>query len=198
MTHKIMRTKWLAGVLAVVALSSWSPAWAEVRIVCIGDSNIAGKGVSSSEAYPAQLERALRARGIDATVTNAGISGDTTTGVLARLDSSVPNGTDVAVLSIGVNDVVLHGASVASTRANADEIVRRLRARGIDLVRVGTGKQFQGSIANDPKYHVEGGSGPKPGTTEWHLTGQGYAMVTARTLPQVMAAIARTQKRKKM
>jgi hypothetical protein len=64
--------------------------------------------------------------------------------------------------------------------------------------RLGTGKQFQGSTANDPKYHAEEGSGPKPATTEWHLTGQGHAMVTARTLPQVTAAIARAQKRKKM
>jgi hypothetical protein len=63
MTYRIMRTKWLAGLLALAALLSWSSARAEVRIVCIGDSNIAGKGVSSSEAYPAQLERALRARG---------------------------------------------------------------------------------------------------------------------------------------
>jgi hypothetical protein len=102
------------------------------------------------------------------------------------------------VLSIGVNDIVLHGASVASTKANADDIARRVRARGIEVVRLGTGKQFQGSTANDPKYHVEGGSGPKPGTTEWHSTGQGHAMVTARTLPQVTAAIARAQKRKKM
>jgi len=197
MTYALMRAKWLAGLLLLVVFSSWSPAQAQVRIVCIGDSNIAGKGVSTSQAYPAQLERALRARGVNAVVTNAGINGDTTTGVLARLDSSVPNGTDVALLSIGVNDVVLRGASPASAKANADEIERRLRARGIEVVRLGPGKQFQGSIADDPKYHIEIGSGPRAGTTEWHLTPQGYAIVVARTLPQVLVAISRAQKRKK-
>jgi acyl-CoA thioesterase-1 len=171
-----------------------------IRIVAIGDSNYGAPGVSRSETYPAQLEAALRARGVDAQVTNAGINGDTSAGVLARLDSSVPNGTDVALVSVGVNDIKLHGASQGSVNANVAQIVSRLRARGVEVVLQPTGRAFQGSINTNPKFHVEGqdgSKGPKPGTTNWHLTPQGYAMVVARTLPQVMAAIAKAKSKKK-
>lgn len=169
----------------------------QVHIVAVGDSNFGAPGVSRSDAYPAQLERLLRAKGLDADVTNAGINGDTTSGVLARLDSSVPNGTDVAIVSVGINDVVIHGNSPANAKANFDEIVRRLRARGIEVVALPTGKKFQGSLADDPQFHVEGlagATGPTPGKTNWHLTPQGYAIIAAQTLPQVLAAIKRAKK----
>jgi acyl-CoA thioesterase I len=84
-------------VVAVTALFSTAPALAEVRIVALGDSGIRGKGVPENQAYPAQLEVALRARGHQVTVTNQGVNGDTTTGVLARLDSAVPPGTNIVV-----------------------------------------------------------------------------------------------------
>src|ERR1700722_13988262 len=73
-------------------------------IVALGASNTAGKGVSSSEAYPAQLEAILRARGLSVTVVNAGISGDTTEGMLGRLDQAVPDGTSAVILQPGGND----------------------------------------------------------------------------------------------
>lgn len=103
-----------------------------ISIVVIGDNNIRGRGVAENEAYPAQLERALRARGLEVTVKNAGRDFDTTTGVMERLDSAAPAGTDVAVVSIGVNDVVMHGSSPDASKANVREIARRLRARGTD------------------------------------------------------------------
>ena len=189
----------LAGVLTLFLCSN-APALADsIRIVVIGDSNIAGKGVWPSDAYPAQLEQALRAKGVDVSVTNAGKSGDTTGGVLARLDSSVPAGTDVSIVSVGVNDVVLGGSSPEAARANVAEIARRLKARNMEVIVLPTGKKFQGAIAEDPKYHVEGAgstaTGPAKGTTNWHLTREGYAIV-ANTLPQVMAAVARAQKAK--
>src|SRR5581483_10440291 len=111
----------------ILLLLACSAAQADpVRIVALGDSNYGAPGVSRDQAYPAQLEAALRARGVDASVTNAGINGDTSSGVLARLDSAVPSGTDVVLLSVGVNDVKLHGASQGSVNANVAQIVSRL------------------------------------------------------------------------
>jgi acyl-CoA thioesterase-1 len=72
--------------------------------VALGASNTFGKGVSRGQAYPAQLEVLLRARGISVHVVNAGINGNTTGEMLARLDSAVPKGTRVVILQPGGND----------------------------------------------------------------------------------------------
>ena len=74
---------------------------APVNIVAIGASNTAGWGVGLENAYPAQLQALLRKRGIKANVTNAGIPGDVTAGMLRRLDSAVPAGTNVVILQPG-------------------------------------------------------------------------------------------------
>src|ERR1700748_1853073 len=74
-------------------------------VVALGASNTFGKGVSPGESYPAQLEAMLHAKGINASVANAGINGDTTGGMLARLDSAVPQGTSVVILQPGGNDM---------------------------------------------------------------------------------------------
>jgi len=76
-------------VCAVVAIAL--PASAQV--VCLGASNTAGKGVLPGEAYPAQLEAMLQAKGYSGRVSNQGVSGDTTGGMLARLDTAAPAGT---------------------------------------------------------------------------------------------------------
>ena len=81
---------------------------------------------------PAQLESMLRARGYDAQVTNAGVAGDTTDGMLARLDSSVPNGTKLVILQPGTNDGK-HGAS-AGASVNVPQIIQKLKARGIKVI----------------------------------------------------------------
>src|SRR5271170_3274187 len=77
---------------------------AAAQIVALGASNTQGKGVSPSEAWPAVLESMLRTKGSNVHVTNAGISGDTTGGMLVRLDSSVPEGTRLVILNFGGND----------------------------------------------------------------------------------------------
>ncbi len=184
----------LAPLTFAVAIFAYSGAYASQTIVCIGDSNFGAPGVSRSEAYPAQLEGALRAKGLDVTVTNAGKNGDTTQGVMSRMDSDVPNGTTLAIVSVGVNDVVYDHDSVGAAKARVGQIAQHLKSRGIKVIVLPTGKDFQGSIAGDPKYHVEANGqtnvhGPAPGTTKWHLTGPGYAIVVARTLPQVLAAL---------
>src|SRR5271169_6480528 len=99
-----MRRSLFAG-LTVVALVSPTFAVAHAAtVVALGASNTFGKGVSRNQAYPAQLEALLRARGLGVHVVNAGVNGDTTGGMLARLDHVVPKGTSVVVLQPGGND----------------------------------------------------------------------------------------------
>jgi acyl-CoA thioesterase-1 len=105
---------------------------ASAQIVALGASNTAGRGVSTSEAFPAQLESMLRARGSRTHVTNAGVSGDTTGGMLSRLSSSVPDGTKIVVVQYGGND-----RTPAVRQANIASIEQQLRARGIKVVQAG-------------------------------------------------------------
>src|SRR5260370_10317715 len=120
-------------IVAVTVLFSTATALAEVRIVALGDSGIRGKGVPESQAYPAQLEAALRARGHQATVTNQGINGDTTAGVLARLDSPVPPGPNIVILKIGVNDLVNPPVSPDAILPNKQTIIQRIPAKGSEV-----------------------------------------------------------------
>src|ERR1700681_3438639 len=86
---------------------------ASAQIVALGASNTEGYGVNPSEAWPAQLESMLRAKGSGAHITNAGVYGDTTGQVLARLSSAVPDGTKVVILDIGPFNDERTGGSVA-------------------------------------------------------------------------------------
>ena len=106
-------------------------AFAQVQVAVIGDSNVYGKGISTSENYPSQLQAALNARGLNVSVSNGGINGDTSAGLAGRLDSAVPSGTRVAVIWIGINDI-RRGVSMAEVQANVAGIVSRLRAKGIE------------------------------------------------------------------
>jgi len=131
-------------VLAVVniLLSAWTGTAiakakdAPVRIVAFGDSLTAGYMLAARDAFPAQLERKLKAAGMSVEVANAGVSGDTTAGGLARLDWSIPDGTDAVILELGANDA-LRGLDPAKARANLDAIVKRLKARGVDVLLAG-------------------------------------------------------------
>jgi acyl-CoA thioesterase-1 len=106
---------------------------ANAQIVALGASSTAGYGVGASAAYPAQLEAILRARGRPMSVSNAGVSGDTTGGMLARLSSAVPPGTKIVILQIAGNDA-MKGMNPATAAANRAEIRRQLRARGIRTI----------------------------------------------------------------
>ena len=77
-----------------------------LRIVGFGDSLMAGYQLEKQEGFPARLQSALTARGYDVEITDAGVSGDTTSGGLARLDWSVPEGTDAVILELGANDAL--------------------------------------------------------------------------------------------
>jgi len=177
-------------VVAVTALSSTATAFAEVRIVALGDSGIRGKGVPESQAYPAQLEAALRARGHQVTVTNQGVNGDTTAGVLARLDSAVPPGTNIVILKIGINDLVNRHVSADTIAANKRTIVDRLHAKGAEVYVL---ENMQQGIVDRGDLHVE--SSRVLNSTNWHLTPAGYAIVVRRTLPAIEALVRKVEKR---
>ena len=107
-----------------------------LRIVAFGDSLTAGYLLANGEAFPDILQKALAERGLAAQISNAGVSGDTTTGGLARLDWSVPEGTDAVLLELGANDM-LRGTDPAVTRANLDAMIKKLQARKIAVMLFG-------------------------------------------------------------
>jgi len=107
-----------------------------VRIVALGDSLTAGLGLPASQAFPAVLERMLRAQGVDAVVVDAGVSGDTSAGGRARLAWTLAGGADVAIVELGANDA-LRGLDPAAMEANLDAILRELGARGVRAVLAG-------------------------------------------------------------
>ena len=121
----------LAGIFAAL------PARAEpLRILALGDSLTAGYQLPPEAAFPVQLEAALKARGHDAIVINAGVSGDTTAAGLARLDWSLGEGADAVIVELGANDA-LRGLPTASARANLDKIVASLSEQGIPVLLAG-------------------------------------------------------------
>ena len=130
-----------AGWFLMLVLACWFaavPAAAEdrIRILAFGDSLTAGFGLPQEDSFPAQLETALRARGVDAEVINAGVSGDTTAGGLARLDWTLANPADFAIVELGANDA-LRGLDPVEAEANLDSILARLRAEGIGVLLTG-------------------------------------------------------------
>ena len=125
-----------AAGLFVSALLPASAADAPVRIVCLGDSLTAGYQLPPDAAFPAVLQKALRARGLKVDVANAGVSGDTSTGGLERLDWVVPEGTDIVILELGANDM-LRGLDPAIPERALDTIVRRLQGRNIRVLLAG-------------------------------------------------------------
>jgi acyl-CoA thioesterase I len=187
----LFTNKAMCFVVAVTALSSTATAFAEVRIVALGDSGIRGKGVPESQAYPAQLEAALRARGHQVTVTNQGVNGDTTAGVLARLDSAVLPGTNIVILKIGINDLVNRHVSADTIAANKRTIVDRLHAKGAEVYVL---ENMQQGIVDRGDLHVE--SSRVLNSTNWHLTPAGYAIVVRRTLPAIEALVRKVEKRR--
>ena len=111
-------------------------AAASVKVVALGDSLTAGLGLPASQSFPAKLEAALRARGHDVTIVNAGVSGDTASDGLARLDWSVEDGANAVILELGANDA-LRGVDPATTRAALDKILRRLNERHLPVLITG-------------------------------------------------------------
>jgi acyl-CoA thioesterase I len=121
-------------------LSMAEPAFAQaakpIKMVVLGDSLSAGLGLPASAAFPARLQKALKAKGIDVDMSNAGVSGDTSSGGRDRLDWSVPEGTEAVILELGANDA-LRGIDPKVTRTALTDILTRLQARKIAVLLCG-------------------------------------------------------------
>lgn len=116
-----------------------APAADEQMILALGDSLFAGYGLDPGQSYPAHLEKALQSRGIKARVVNAGVSGDTTSGGLQRIDfvlKGMPRKPKLVVISLGGNDM-LRGLSPDVTRKNLDAILTRFKAEGVPVLMLG-------------------------------------------------------------
>ncbi|MCO5145758.1 MAG: arylesterase [Aquamicrobium sp.] len=116
-------------------MTAWAAA-EPVKIVGFGDSLMAGYQLAPGESFPEKLEAALKARGHDVLIANAGVSGDTTSGGLSRLDWSVPDETELVILELGANDM-LRGIRPDVTEKNLVAMIERLNERGIGIVLAG-------------------------------------------------------------
>ena len=187
---------------------------AERTVLALGDSLFAGYGLNRGESYPAKLEAALRARGINARIANAGVSGDTTTDGLARLDFTMNSQKvqpELVIISLGGNDL-LRGLPPETTRANLDAILTQLGRRKVKVMLMGMlsppnmGPEFRGKFdaiypALAQKHHtalvpffltaVQG----KPDLVQGdhiHPTAHGIEEIVAATAQNVVQALADT------
>jgi acyl-CoA thioesterase I len=166
----IPRLKFSAWLVILLAMSPLAISAARAAtVVALGASNTYGKGVARNQAYPAQLEAILLARGINCRVINAGISGDPTENMLRRLDSAVPNGTSVVILQPGGNDRRKGGPDRTA------EIESRLSAKGIRVI------MLPNSAFHGMPHQPDG----------QHLTPEGYHMIAEQLASQVAGAIGR-------
>jgi acyl-CoA thioesterase I len=198
----------LAGVLAAPAAAADRP----LRVVALGDSLTAGYGLAANEAFPARLKSALAAKGIATEIANAGVSGDTAAGGLARFDWSVPDGTDAVILELGANDA-LRGFDPKVTRGALDALLLRLGERHIPVLLCGMlaprnmGKEyatafdaiypdlakeygailypfFLDGVATEPKLNQRDGL---------HPTAAGVDVIVAKMLPAVERLVAQVK-----
>jgi acyl-CoA thioesterase-1 len=125
----------------MLGLMTAFPAFADeaskpIKLVVLGDSLSAGLGLPADQAFPAKLQKALNDKGLEVEMTNAGVSGDTSSGGRDRLDWSVADGTEAVIVELGANDA-LRGIDPAVTRGALTDIVKRLKARGIAVMLCG-------------------------------------------------------------
>ena len=126
----------LAALCGGIVSGSGSAAARTAQILAFGDSLTAGFGLPRDQSFPAQLERRLRADGIDVRVINGGQSGDTTAGGRARLDWSLADKPDLVILELGANDM-LRGINPATVRANLNAMIEKIKASGAKLLLAG-------------------------------------------------------------
>jgi acyl-CoA thioesterase-1 len=204
LVHRLLTALFAALLLAAPA--RLAAAETPVHLVAFGDSLSAGYMLGQSDAFPTVLEKALRDAGHPVEVTNAGVSGDTSTAGLARLDWSVPDGTDGVLLELGANDM-LRGMDPQVTRRNLADMIERLQARKIKVLLIGMRaapslgrdyvERFEGifpelaktygvplypffieGIAGDPKLNLPDGMHPTP---------DGVRVIVRNILPSVEA-----------
>jgi acyl-CoA thioesterase-1 len=190
----------LRGLLLFLAIASVPAASqaqaAGVKLVALGDSLTAGYGLGPGEAFPNKLQALLRAKGLSVDINNAGVSGDTSSGGLERLDWSVPDGTDGVILCLGANDmlrgiapeiaVLLVGLKAApnlgSDYAKAFETIFPKLAAANDLVFV---PFLLEGVAAEPSLNQADGM---------HPNGQGTTIVARTLLPAVESFLGKIGK----
>ncbi|NNG04170.1 MAG: arylesterase [Inquilinus sp.] len=196
-------------VLAVLLAGIPGIAAAEpIRLLAFGDSLTAGYGLPPDEAFPVQLEAALRDRGYPVTVLNAGVSGDTTAGAFARLDWALTEGPDLVLVALGGNDG-LRGVDPGATRESLDAILAKLDAAGLPTLLAGMyappnlgrdyGERFNALFPELAAHHEVplypfflDGVAAMPGLNQpdgIHPNAAGVAIIVERLLPQVIALI---------
>ena len=213
LTAKVaLRLMVFAGLVVSLLHPSTAAPMRPVTILAFGDSLTAGYGVTPSQSFPTQLQMALEAKGHKVTVTNAGVSGDTTSGGLERLDWALDPKPDAVIIELGANDA-LRGIDPKVPRANLDKMLANLQAKGIPVLLTGMrapnnwgGDYTKSFDAIYPelaaKYAVPlypfflEGVALDPSFTQpdgLHPTGKGVAEIVKRILPDVEALVARAE-----
>ena len=202
----------LAGVLAHPGGAQAQPR--PIRLVALGDSLSAGYNLPQSAAFPSVLERALKAKGHNVEVANAGVSGDTASAGLDRLDWSIPDGTDGVIVELGANDM-LRGVDPAVPRRAIETIVTRLKERGIPVMLAGMYasrnlgpdyvQKFDSLYPDIAKKHdlvlypffLDGVAGDRSLNLPdgMHPTAKGVEIIVERILPSVESFLARLSQR---
>src|SRR5215475_10490691 len=126
----------VAILLCAAALPKSEAKEQETVIVALGDSLTAGLGLLQSESFPAKLEATLKAQGRNVTVVNAGVSGDTVSAALDRLDWALPPNTSAVIVELGGNDA-LQGLPPAEIEASLAKIIERVKAKGLPVLIAG-------------------------------------------------------------
>jgi acyl-CoA thioesterase I len=171
------RAEWPQRLLLVAGLLFFvtAPSAVRAQVVAFGASNVEGHGVPRAQAYPAQLEAMLRAKGLKVRVRNAGVYGDTSADMLARLDRAVPRGSKVVILDTSgelLNNYV-HGISESQGQADIATMTSRLQARGAVVIPESTQDIAMDLRQPDGK----------------HLTPEGHRIVAARLVDPVVRAL---------
>lgn len=125
-----------AGFLIVALTADAMATTREPTIVVLGDSLAAGFGLPQEQSFPAQLEKALRAKGQNVTIVNAGVSGDTATNGLDRFDWAVTPEANAVIVELGANDA-LQGLPPEATKKALEEILKRLKAKNLPVLLAG-------------------------------------------------------------
>jgi acyl-CoA thioesterase-1 len=211
--HCSARVQLIVSGLIVAGLIGFTPAEARtLRVVALGDSLTAGLGLPPGQAFPDVLERALRAKGFDVAISNAGVSGEIAADGLARYDWAVPAGTDALIVELGANDM-LRGLDPGSAKAALASILSKAKAAHIATLLAGMeaapnlGADYQKrfdaiypelvaqfgvalypffleGVAGDPRLNQKDGL---------HPTREGVEKIVANILPSVEALLARVK-----
>lgn len=199
----------LLGVMLITLLSAATPVQAQnqapIRLLVFGDSLVAGYSLPPDAAYPAQLEKALKAKGLNVTTINAGVSGDTTAAAAARLDWALADKPTHVIVELGANDM-LRGLPPEQARTHLDAILTKLKQANLPVLLMGMlaapnlgadyGRRFNSIFPDLAAKHgvalypffLEGVAGEaKLNLSDGiHPTRDGVAIMVERTLPHIL------------